>query len=199
MDFAVVIPTPRLILREFHRDDWRRVLEYQSTPAFAKFNGWERRTEADARTFVTRFIDWQKERPRFRYQLAAQLRGSGLMIGNCGIRGHRDLRDAEMGFELDQNFWGHGYATEAASAMLDFAFSTLRLTAVHAQCVTENFASARVMRRLGMRFERTEQAAIWMKDRWWDTDQFSVTAEAWFRSPAAKEIEPMPAVVRQAH
>lgn len=121
------------------------------------------------------------------------------MIGNCGIRGHRDLPEAEMGFELDQNFWGHGYATEAAGAMLDFAFSTLKLAVVHAQCVTENFASARVMRRVGMRFERTEQAAIWMKDRWWDTDQFSVTAEAWLQSRAAKVAEPIPAVARQGH
>jgi len=173
-----------------------RVFEYQSTPGFAQFNAWERRTETDARTFVSRFLEWQIERPRVRYQLAIQLRANQQMIGNCGIRSSRELVDGEMGFELDQRYWGRGYATEAANSMLDFAFSNLRLKVVRAQCVSENFASARVMRRLGMRYERTERASIWMKDRWWDTDQFSLTAEAWKREPATKRSEPISAYSR---
>lgn len=174
------------------------MFEYQSTPGFARFNGWERRSEADARTFITRFIDWQHERPRSRYQLAIQLRSEDKMIGNCGIRSTRDLIDGEMGFELDQDYWGLGYATEAANAMLDFAFSKLRLRRVRAQCVVENYASARVLERLGMRFDRTERASLWLKDRWWDTDQYNITAEQWMQSPAPTRHEPITAATRQA-
>jgi RimJ/RimL family protein N-acetyltransferase len=191
-----VITTDRLNLREFQQEDWARVLDYQSKPIFCRYNSWERRTEHDAKAFVTRFIDWRMESPRTRFQLAIELRSEAKMIGNCGIRGYRGVAEAEMGFELDPTYWGHGYATEATRALLGFAFKDLKTNVVRAQCVKENIGSSSVLRRLGMNYERTEPGAVWMKDRWWDTDQYSITADQW-QKLVLPETEPASAFARQ--
>jgi RimJ/RimL family protein N-acetyltransferase len=54
--------------------------------------------------------------------------------------------------------WGHGYATEAAAAMIAYAFSTLRLRRIVATTEHDNTRSINVMRRLGMRLERNPNA-----------------------------------------
>ena len=58
----------------------------------------------------------------------------------------------EIGWRLDRSFWGHGYATEAASAVLDHAFDKLELEEVVAVTVPQNVKSQSVMKRLGMTY-----------------------------------------------
>jgi len=54
-----------------------------------------------------------------------------------------------LGYCLDDSAWGHGYATEAAHALLQWAFDTLDLNRVQAETDTRNVASARVLEKLG--------------------------------------------------
>ena len=58
--------------------------------------------------------------------------------------------EAEVGYFLEREFWGHGYATEAALLVMDFAFTTLGAEEVSAACDPRNHASARVMQRCGL-------------------------------------------------
>jgi len=58
-----------------------------------------------------------------------------------------------LGYCYDRAAWGRGYATEAASEILDFGFDVLLLHRVWAGCDPENVASARVLEKLGMRLE----------------------------------------------
>jgi len=64
----------------------------------------------------------------------------------------------ELLFGLSPTHWGQGFATEAAEAVIRYAFETLGVTLVHASTDVPNQASVRVMERLGMHFER--QATI---------------------------------------
>jgi len=64
----------------------------------------------------------------------------------------------EVGWRLQRDRWHQGLATEAAVAMTDFAFDTLRAEVLYAVCRPENAASASVMKRLGMRCRGIE---IW--------------------------------------
>jgi len=165
----VIVETERLLLREFAEEDWSAVLAYQSDPRYLRYTPWHERTEAEVRAFVDRFRDWRGETPRTRFQLAVVLRGEGRLIGNCGIRIiDPAARGAETGYELDPRYWGRGYATEAAGAMLAFGFEELGLHRVAAQCIAENAASVRVMEKLGMRREGRLVEEQWMKGRWWD-------------------------------
>src|SRR5437879_1487138 len=111
--------TDRLLLREFAESDWEAVRAYQSDPRYLRFNPWTARSEADVRAFVQTFIGWQRETPRTRYQFAVLLPEERRLIGNCGVRIDEERR-ANIGYEFDPHFWGHGYGTEVARAMLAF-------------------------------------------------------------------------------
>jgi ribosomal-protein-alanine N-acetyltransferase len=77
-------------------------------------------------------------------------------IGWCGLHPwNPEYRSASLGYCLDDAAWGHGYATEAASALLHWAFATLDLNRVQAETDTRNLASARVLEKLGFVREGT--------------------------------------------
>ncbi len=85
--------------------------------------------------------------------LAIILKGTGEFIGWCGLD-HRDQAqlDPALFYLLKADYWGQGLATEAARALLGYAFGPLNLPSIHGGCATENLASRRVMEKLGMRY-----------------------------------------------
>ena len=176
----MIVETPRLRLREFVEDDWPAVLAYQSDPRYLTYYPWAERTETEVRAFVNRFLAWQGAQPRLKFQLAVTLRDGGSLIGNCGIRlPEAGALAAALGYELAPQHWGHGYATEAARAMVDFGFETLGLHRIWGECVPENAASRRVMEKLGMKREARMRQTQWFKGRWWDTLVYAVLEDEW--------------------
>ena len=89
-------------------------------------------------------------------RLAMERASDGAFVGWCSLsRWNPDYRSASLGYCLDAAAWGHGYATEAARALLDWAFDTLDLNRVQAETDTRNLASARVLEKLGFVHEGT--------------------------------------------
>jgi [ribosomal protein S5]-alanine N-acetyltransferase len=89
-------------------------------------------------------------------RLAMDRVSDGVFIGWCGLtRWNPEYRSASMGYCLDDAAWGHGYATEGARAVLQWAFDTLDLNRVQAEADTRNVASARVLEKLGFLREGT--------------------------------------------
>jgi [ribosomal protein S5]-alanine N-acetyltransferase len=174
------ITTKRLVLRPFTADDRPAVLHYQRDPRYLRFYHWDDRTPDAVQAFVQRFLDAQAEEPRRIFQLAITLRGDNRLIGNCGVRMETaGAREAELGYELDPDYWGNGYATEAARAMLRWGFAELGLHRIAAQCIAENMASARVLQKLGLQLEGRLRENVWMKGRWWDTLVFAILDREW--------------------
>ena len=80
----------------------------------------------------------------------------GKFVGWCSLtRWNADYRSAAIGYCLEEAAWGNGYATEAAHALLQWAFDTLDLNRVQAETDTRNAASARVLEKLGFVREGT--------------------------------------------
>ena len=178
----MILRTERLNLREIAQGDTEAIYAYQSNPCFLRYHPSSIRTEEDVEGLVWQLIAWQRERPRFKFQLAIVLAKDNRLIGNCGIRKTAPSAcEAELGYEIAPDHWGQGYATEAGRAMLSFAFRDLKLARVYASCVAENIASARVLEKLGMCQERRLRRQQWMKDRWWDELCYSLLAEDWLR------------------
>ena len=174
------ITTERLCLREFACDDWRAVLGYQRDPRYLRYYPWDNRTEADVQAFVATFRQWQTEQPRRRFQIAVVRRADGRLIGNCGIR-RKPGNDweADIGYELAPDFWGHGFATEAARAIVDFGFRDLGLRRISSWCIADNLASARVLERLGFQYEGRLRRNEYFKGRWWDTLLYGLLSDEW--------------------
>jgi len=89
-------------------------------------------------------------------RLAIDRASDGAFLGWCGLtRWNPDYRSASLGYCLGEAAWGQGYATEAAYAVLQWAYDTLDLNRVQAEADTRNVASARVLEKLGFVREGT--------------------------------------------
>ena len=75
------------------------------------------------------------------------------IIGALGLRLFLDHDRATLGYWVGRDYWGQGYCTEAARALVAYGFATLGLNKISAECLTRNPASARVLVKLGMTHE----------------------------------------------
>jgi RimJ/RimL family protein N-acetyltransferase len=175
-----MLTTDRLILRDFIKSDWEAVLDYQQDPLYLRYNEWTSRTPDEVQTFVQMFLNHQKQEPRIKFQFAVTLKPTGQLIGNCGVRrDSAEAQEADIGYELDPRFWGKGYATEAARAVLHFGFTQMNVHRVTAWCVADNTASAHVLEKLGMRQEGRLREHQYFKGRWWDTLLYAILYDEW--------------------
>lgn len=176
----MILMTERLALREFVLGDWPAVLAYQRKPLYLRYYPWTERTPEGVREFVDMWLAQQQETPRRQFQLASTLKKTGHLIGNCGLRMKAaGAHEGDLGFELDPDHWGRGYAIEAAQAMIDFGFSQLALHRIWARCLAENTRSSRVLERLGMCCEGRLRENEFFKGRWWDTLLFGLLDHEW--------------------
>jgi RimJ/RimL family protein N-acetyltransferase len=174
------LETERLILREFIAADWTAVLAYQSDPLYLRYYPWSDRTPGNVKLFVNMFLEWQKERPRTKHQLAVVPKDNNQLAGTCGIRvNNPELREANIGYELNSRFWGKGYATEAARAILHFGFGQLGMHRIYACTLAENKGSVRVLEKLGMRLEAHELEKEFIKERWYDSLTYAILDREW--------------------
>ncbi len=81
---------------------------------------------------------------------AVTLREDGQLVGTVGLDIFLEHGRAGLGYWIGKEFWGKGYATEAAKAVLEFGFDTLKLNRIHAEHFTDNPASGRVQQKIGM-------------------------------------------------
>jgi RimJ/RimL family protein N-acetyltransferase len=177
----MIIRTERLLLREYTDQDWPSVLAYQSDPRYLRYYPWTERNETSVKELLGQFLAWQADMPRDFFQLAITLpEEEGRLIGSCGVRvNNRPRREGNIGYELDPVYWGHGYATEAARAMLTYGFDSLGLHRIWAECNADNTASAHVLEKIRMRREAHFREHDYFKDRWWDTLIYAMLEREW--------------------
>jgi RimJ/RimL family protein N-acetyltransferase len=90
-------------------------------------------------------------------QWALEERATGVFVGGAGLWRPEGWPGLEVGWTLDRNAWGHGYATEAGRAAIDYAFNVLHADEVISLIRPENTASIKVAERLGETHHRTIQ------------------------------------------
>lgn len=179
------LTTDRLILRPYRESDFADTHAYAARPETSRFMDWGPNTEEDTRGFLARCVAAARQPEEHGYFFAVVLNGgckneSGRMIGGCDLgAAHQTGRSADLGYCLHPDFWGRGYATEAAGAVLGLAFGPLGLRRVAATCDPDNVGSWRVMEKLGMRREGHEREADWVKGRWHDRLRYAVLAREW--------------------
>lgn len=101
------------------------------------------------------------------------------LVGAIGLVIRRQFDRAEMGYWIGVPYWGNGYCTEAARALLDVAFGPLGLNRVHATHLTRNPASGRVMQKIGMVHEGRARQHVRKWDRFEDLELYGILREEW--------------------
>lgn len=108
---------------------------------------------------------------------AVTLKKDGLLIGAMGLHFSARNHAAEIGYWIGLPYWGQGYCTEAAQAVLKYGFEERGLNRIQARHITENPASGRVMQKIGMRYEGTMRQAIFTWGTFKDSAMYAVVQE----------------------
>ena len=152
MPADLTLTTDRLVLRRWRDGDRGAFAALNSDPeVMTYFPALLSREQSDA---MIDYLENRFEADGFGLW-AVEDRGSGLLLGAAGLNrvGFEApfVPAVEVGWRFARAAWGHGYATEAATAALSFAFDVARLSEIVAMAVPRNERSLAVMDRLGMR------------------------------------------------
>lgn len=144
------LETERLLLRPWRQADCGAVTRLLDDPQMAEFLMVipQPFVPFDAQTLIR--AAWRRLTTGRGFDLAIALTDSpDAPIGSAGIGLSGTDRRAELGFWIGREYWGRGYATEAARALMDFARKSLRIGDFTATAAEDNAASIAVLRKLG--------------------------------------------------
>jgi len=166
------IRTARLVLRPFRSAD-EEPLAHEAD---------DRRVWAALRDRFPHPYDREAAREWIRSQagreppanLAITLRESGALLGGVGLERHPDVVrfTAEVGYWIGTSHWGHGYATEAVAAFVDYVFASFDVERVEAWIFANNERSMRVLEKCGFRLEGTARRSVFKEGRFLDSCLF---------------------------
>lgn len=145
----IELKTNRLILRPLNIKDLDTVHAYASDIENTKYMIY---LPNDTIEETSQFLacvtnEWEKDEPSF-YEFAITL--NGLQIGAVSVYLNEQRTEGELGWILNKNYWGKGYATEAAMAVKDFSINQLKVPTLVAHCDYRNTASRNVMENIGL-------------------------------------------------
>ncbi|MFW5748585.1 MAG: GNAT family N-acetyltransferase [Chloroflexota bacterium] len=177
-DFKVfpVITTERLILRQFTHADAAEMIALFGSPDVLRFLNM---APVDTRQKAIDMIDWFNG--DFARQAGAHWAitrtGADGVIGHCGFYAwERAHRRVDIGYHILPAYWGHGCATEAAQAVVDWCFASMGLHRIQADCTAGNDASERVMIKCGFTLEGVWRESCWEHGRFVDIRQYGLLA-----------------------
>ena len=151
-----MIETERLILRPWLASDAPALYALASDPKLGPAAGWPPHASVQESAGVIGAVLSVPE------TYAVVLKATGELVGCAGFNAsdaaNMPLRDGELelGYWIGRPYWGQGFATEAASAVIERGFGELGLSGIHAAYYDGNAKSKRVLDKLGFTFVRTE-------------------------------------------
>ncbi len=146
------LETRRLSLRPMVTTDLNGLLEIFSDPEVMACFGVPPFGLAEMERWLQRNLDHQQSNGYGLFSVI--LKSSGLLIGDCGLERMEidGVPTVELGYDFRSDHWNNGYATEAASAVRDFAFVQLKLPQLVSLIQIGNGASRRVAEKIGMSY-----------------------------------------------
>ncbi len=151
---ATILETDRLRLRELGEADAPFILELLNEPSFI-----ENIVDKGVRN-LDQACDYINKGPVKSYRqngfglYLTELKDLETPIGMCGLIKREGLDHPDIGYALLPAFWSKGYAYESAAAMLEYAKTILKLPLVVGITSPDNIGSARVLEKIGLKFER---------------------------------------------
>ena len=150
-----ILETERLRLRHLSTDDAAFILELLNQPSYLRFIG-DRgvRTVPEAERYIAQGPMASYERYGFGLWMVEMKEGRQ-PVGTCGLIKRKELDDVDIGYAFPPRFWGQGYASEAARAVMAYGRDVLKLKRIVAIVSPDNERSIKLLEKLGLEFERT--------------------------------------------
>ena len=142
------IETERLILRPLTIDDASDVFEWVSDPVVNRFLPYALYEN------VSQVKAWISSITEEKNEFAFSLKETGKVIGSGSVKFNKEENAYEIGYNFNRKFWGKGYGTEGAMALIDWAYNELGARDFFAGHAIKNVASGNVIKKCGFAFVR---------------------------------------------
>jgi len=169
------IQTERLVLRDFNEKDLAGFYNYRTDKKLCRFQDFSLASQKELYDFYTDQLGVKIGATEWK-QLAIASH-DGLLMGDCAIkRNEYESRIAEIGITLDWPYHGAGYAKEAISGLVSYAFDKLELHKIVAVVDIRNIASRRLFESLSFTLEGRFRKHYWDKidNEWFDELHFGL-------------------------
>jgi ribosomal-protein-alanine N-acetyltransferase len=178
------IQTERLILRDVRESDLPVLLAQAVEPEARRGILAYQADERYNRVCLMAAIQWTSVANRQNYTLSVLRKEDGALVGNCSIAHVKpESIEAALGWHYGKRFWGRGYGTEAARALLYIGFEIGKVAEIYADCFDDNIGSIRIMQKIGMKSGRN--LALFNQIRGWSygeqrpTVRYTISRNEW--------------------
>lgn len=170
------LTTKRLAMAEVIALDIDDVHRLHSMPEVDEFNTLGIPVSInDTEALVTSWLLQRQAAPRMHFTLAIRLLANNQFIGLLGLNlGKSNFKNSEVWYKLHPSYWRKGYATEALSRILNYAFAELELHRIEAGCAVDNIASIKVLERVGMIREGRKRQVLPIRGNWVDNYFYAI-------------------------
>lgn len=184
--------TERLHLRSMTLADAEDLAERRSDPVTAEFQSWIAPYPVErARALIAEVTEHSGPTPGAWYQMAIERLEDSRVVGDVAVYLGENGKTAEVGYTLHAWARGEGYATEAATALIDFLVDVVGVHRIEATTHPDNISSHRLLGRLGFTAEGVKRESYWVGDVVTDDAIFGLLAREWLarrsteRAPSA--------------
>lgn len=169
-----VIETERLLLRKVSEEDVSHIFDYASNPKVARYASWNNhKTLEESKKVVDYYVNAYKNHSCTIWGVVNK--SDNIFIGTAGfVNINQASLRGEIGYTLNQDYWGQGYATEIAKKLIKFGFTSMNLHRIEGICHVGNDPSVRVMEKVGMEFEGILRGYLKKDENFYDVKLYSI-------------------------
>lgn len=172
--------TDRLVVRPLRIEEAAALHAWRNDPAVAHYQAWVLPFELErAEEMVRTAIELGGPADERWWTAAVEHAESGQLLGELVVNLTNAERTAEVGYTFIHDAWGHGYAVEALTALVDWLFGAFPITRVWGGLHPDNRASAMVLERTGLLFEGHNRLSFWLGDENSDDWVYGMTRDDW--------------------
>lgn len=170
-----ILETKRLLLRALKPEDFETYARFMADPDVARYLTGEPMSRADAwRSMATVLGHWML---RGYGRWAVERKSDHTFLGHIGLWNPEGWPGVEVGWTLAKEYWGQGYASEAARAAMDFGFRTQNVDRLISVIDAGNVPSQKVAERIGE--TRGERRELVVNKKSFTVDIWSISRETW--------------------
>ncbi|MDG2264986.1 MAG: GNAT family N-acetyltransferase [Candidatus Marinamargulisbacteria bacterium] len=173
------IRTDRLLIRPLIASDSSALFDIFSNPMVTEYAiGYPHETVVESQNYIQSVLDAYTQGTAAIWGIT--VRDAQEVIGIIGYElWFSDHNRAEIGYTLRQDYWGHGYATEALRGVASYGFSQLKLNRIEATAQPDNTASWHVLQKAGFQREGLLKQFILSREKYRDVYFYSLVYENW--------------------
>lgn len=175
--YPLMLGGSQVVLRDLCQNDLDQVTTIVGDRRVTDSLSFDTRSREQVMEMLSGILSRARQEPRTEYYFAVTTVDDGLVgFARLGLNG---AQAAKLGGAIAADYWGRGYAIDAARTLVNFGFRELRLHRISAAMGPDNTASIAIAHRLGMIYEGCIRDHVYTNGRWRNSLLYSVLVDEW--------------------